>query len=410
MAKKKNSLTATTDVEGTAAHLVTKETGVQYEKSISGINLDGLYGVRCYKVVEEMKKNKISAIIFEDCEERRDPSIRYLTGFAGDGLFILTTDGSFLIPWDEALAEQQAHLCTILPYTRYGRDNVKAARAVLNTRNFDDKSVVELEPCTPYPLFLKYIDALDGWDTHCKEHGMHQAVAAMRAGKDEYEIACTRKACAITAHITDVIEKKIKSGTFKTETDVAVFIEKECRALGCERTGFDTLAAGPARSFAIHAFPGYTAGDWASKGLSILDYGVVYNGYTSDATITIARGPLSVEQKKLVALVQKAADECLPLYQTGLSILNAQKKADDIFAKAKRIMPHSLGHGIGLEIHESPFVSKRAEADDVFLPGNIVTLEPGLYDSELGGVRLENDVLVGIDGNVLLTNSRIITL
>ena len=70
-------------------------------------------------------------------------------------------------------------------------------------------------------------------------------------------------------------------------------------------------------------------------------------------------------------------------------------------------MPHGLGHGTGLEIHEAPFVSMRAKEDTLFKSGNIVTLEPGLYDPQLGGCRLENDVLVTDDGNLVLTNSRI---
>ena len=71
---------------------------------------------------------------------------------------------------------------------------------------------------------------------------------------------------------------------------------------------------------------------------------------------------------------------------------------------------HGLGHGTGLEIHEAPFISTRTSEDKVFLPGNIITLEPGLYDAETGGCRLENDVLITDTGNCILTNSRIIRI
>jgi Xaa-Pro dipeptidase len=389
---------------------ISKKTAERYDKVISESNIGDYCAVRCAGVATKLEANKVSVVMFENCEERPDPAIRYLTGFPGDGLLLLSPTDSILIPWDENLAEQYAHVDKIIPYTKFGRNNVKAVSTILHEIEADDKPVIEIEPCTPYPLFLKYLDALEDWDVRCKETGIHAFVSELREKKDHYEIACTRKACAITSHLTDLIEKKVKSGSLKTETDVALFIEKELRAFDCERTGFDTLAAGPSRSFAIHAFPGYTSGTWGDSGLSILDYGVVYNGYTSDATITVARGPLSAKQKELLTLVQQAADEALPLYKDGASILAAQNKADAIFAKAKRTMPHSLGHGIGLEIHEAPFVSKRAPVEAKFKQGNIVTLEPGLYDPELGGVRLENDVLICEDGNVLLTNSRIITL
>ena len=235
-------------------------------------------------------------------------------------------------------------------------------------------------------------------------------VIGMRAQKDEYEIECTKRACDITSAMTDKIEGLLRGGELKTESDVALFIEKELRIQGCERASFDTLAAGPARSFGIHAFPGYTSGAWGTQGLSILDYGVCYEGYASDCTITVAKGPLSDEQELILSLVQKAADSCIDCYKAGTPILQAVKCADDIFAEYEKSMPHGLGHGTGLAIHENPFVSTRAKPDEVFKAGNIVTLEPGLYDPEWGGCRLENDVLITETGNIILTNSRIIRL
>ena len=89
---------------------------------------------------------------------------------------------------------------------------------------------------------------------------------------------------------------------------------------------------------------------------------------------------------------------------------DACELAEKIFAEEKRKMPHTLGHGIGLEIHEFPRVSTKMPADVTFQPGMIITLEPGLYDETLGGVRLENDVLITETGNEVITHSRIIRL
>ena len=412
--KKTKSIIAQAQIDGSNKDnllSVTPDCAADYDRVILTADLPSLYTLRRTAVSFFLKANHISAVLIEDCEERRDPSIRYLTGHPDNALLIITSDGkSILVPWDENLAAKVAHADKVIPYTRYNRTNIKAVSTILHTITVDDNPSIELPPSTPYPLFLQYLDALDGWDVRCHEKSVHEFIVGMRAVKDPYEIACTRKACAITSSITDLIEKKLRAGTIKTESDVALLIEKKCRDYGCERTGFDTLAAGSSRSYAIHAFPGYTSSVWGDRGLSILDYGVVFNGYTSDATITIARGPLSSEQKELVDLVEKAAAEVRPLYAAGKSLLAAHNKAEDIFAKAKRSMPHGLGHGIGLEIHEYPFVSKRAEEESVFKPGMIVTLEPGLYDEKLGGVRLENDVLICDKENVLLTNSRIIRL
>ena len=134
------------------------------------------------------------------------------------------------------------------------------------------------------------------------------------------------------------------------------------------------------------------------------------NGYTSDTTLTVAKGPLTKEQEKQLDLVQKAYDEALKLYKPGRPIIDAAKKCDSVFAAAKRKMPHGLGHAVGLEIHEQPRVSLRATPEMLFKPGMILTCEPGLYDVEIGGTRLENDVLITEDGNEVLTHSRIIRL
>lgn len=358
-----------------------------------------------------MIENNITAVVIEDNEDNRDANLRYFCGHTSDGILIIKNDAScVLVPWDINLAEQNAFADKIIPFTRYERSSIRAVKAVLNTMAGKKKNVVDVSPVTSYVKFLEFVDALPDWDVRCRKDSAHDFATAMRAIKDEYEIECTREAARIGDIIIDGIEQRIRKGKIKTETDVALFIESECRKYGCERTGFDTLAAGPSRSFAIHCFPNYTAGEWPGEGLSILDFGVVYKGYTSDTTLTVAKGKLSKEQENLLTLVEKAAKEGLKYYKKGINIRMAAAKIDDIFAKAKRSMPHGLGHGIGLQIHEYPFVRQRAEADSVFLPGMIVTLEPGLYDKDLGGVRLENDVLITEEGNEVITNSRIIRL
>lgn len=371
------------------------------------MDFDVLYRTRRDKVSSYMKEQGIKAAVFEDSEDRREPALRYLTGHPTDALLLITDDGnSILIPWDENLAKERAHADQIIPSTKYERNYAKALVELLSSYAYEKGSAIAFCEETQYCQYAKYREELKDWDIQLKEDSVHNFVRNMRAVKDSYEIECTKKACAITDDMTLIIMDGVKSGKFTTEMDVALFVERYLREKGAERTSFDTLAAGPARSFTIHAFPGYTGGLWASKGLSILDYGVCYEGYASDCTITVANKP-SAEQQKLLDLVQTADDECRKLYMPGMKISDAVAKADQIFAEAGRNMPHGLGHGTGLEIHEAPFVSKRAPKDKTFIPGNIITLEPGLYDPELGGVRLENDVLITETGNELLLHSKI---
>lgn len=378
-------------------------------KNYTKDELKKIYAARREKLFAFMKENKITAAVFEDTEGRRDLSVRYFTGHPSDALWICSSDGkNTLVPWDENLAKERSVDVKIVPYNKYDRKNIEAVREILKSfKKNDPRLKVEVSPATPYPLFLKYVDALQGWDVLCRENSVHDFVLSLRACKDEYEIECTKEAARVGDLIIEKIENGIDDGSIKTEMDVSLLIERELRLNGCERNGFDTLAAGSSRSFAIHAFPGYTSAPWPGKGLSILDFGVVFEGYTSDTTLTVVKDATD-EQKKLVELVEKAAKEALPYYKNGEKIKMAGLVADEVFKKAKREMPHTLGHGIGLEIHEFPRVSAKQTDDLVFKPGMIVTLEPGLYDSKLGGVRLENDVLVTKNGNEVITHSKII--
>ncbi len=379
-------------------------------KEYSSDEMKKIYSDRCKKLGAYLTENNIGAAVFVDTEAHRDPSIPYYTGFSSDCVLAVFQDGfSILVPWDEILAKKNAFCNKIIPLTKYKCNNESATLAILNMGSSHcQSSKVDLPPYLTYPEYLEFIDTLENYDCRCDKKNTFKFITDCRVIKDEYEIECTKEAARIGDLIIDGIEEKIKTGEIKTEIDVALYIERELRLNGCERTGFDTLAAGPARSFAIHAFPGYTAGNWPDDGLSILDFGVVYKGYTSDTTVTVAKGSLNEEQKQQLNLVQKAYDECLKLYTKEHSIAEAAHHADSVFAAAKRKMPHTLGHGIGLEIHEFPRISTKQPSDLKFQPGMIVTLEPGLYDEKLGGCRLENDVLITEDGNQVLTHSRII--
>ncbi len=381
-------------------------------KQYTNDELKEIYRARRNRLAAYLHDTDTGACVFIDSEEHRDPAVPYYTNHPSDAVLIIFSDGySVLIPWDENIAKQQAYSDKMVPYTRYKNKDIDAVKAMLNVcYTHGENSKVELPPYLTYPDYLKFIDALSNYDCRCKEDGAHKFVMDCRMQKDEYEIECTREAARVGDLIIDEIEKQINKGKIKTETDVALLIERMLRENGCQRTGFDTLAAGPSRSFAIHAFPGYTAAEWPAQGLSILDFGVVYNGYTSDTTLTVAKGPLTEVQEKQLELVQKAYDEALKLYKPGKPILDAAKKCDSVFAAAKRKMPHGLGHAIGLEIHEPPRVNMTQDPKILFKPGMILTCEPGLYDIEIGGTRLENDVLITEDGNEAITHSRIIRI
>jgi len=239
---------------------------------------------------------------------------------------------------------------------------------------------------------------------------MDEFVLGLRAVKESAEIAVYRRAAAITDGLIDSLETAVRRGSIATELDAALLIERECRSAGCEATGFETIAAGPSRSFGIHAFPAYGAGPFGTAGMSVLDFGLRLEGYTTDVTMSFVRGELGTEREKMIALVQRAYDETVAMCAPGVPTRAIAARADAIFAEAGWTMPHALGHGVGLEAHEAPAVRNREDNAAVLAPGHVITIEPGLYHPELGGVRLEDDVLVTEAGHEVITHSRIVRL
>jgi Xaa-Pro dipeptidase len=369
-----------------------------------------MYQSRREKIYDWMALEGIAMVMFEDSEGRRDPAVRWLSGQPSDALLFLSIDRkSMLVPWDINMAILYGNADVTVPYGEFERRPLMAIKGAAAALKIPRGFKIEIPPVTPYPLFLEYVGGLTDFDVICRGHGVHGETEKLRAVKDDEEIAIYRKAAKITNDIINLLEKNIRSEKIKTEADAALFIEAESRKRGCEGTGFETLAAGPDRSFGIHAFPAYTAAAFAGKGLSILDFGLQYAGYTTDVTLTFARD-LSPAQEKLLTLTEKAYKLALSMVSDGAGTRTIAAAVDIFFAKSKKTMPHALGHGIGLEEHEGPAIRSRADNDWILRPGMIFTLEPGLYDPIQGGCRLENDILLTAAGVEVLTDAKVIRL
>jgi Xaa-Pro dipeptidase len=357
-----------------------------------------------------MAREGIALAMFEDAEDRRDPSIRWLSGQPSDALLFLSVDKkSLLIPWDINMAMIYADADTILPFTEFGRQAHKAAAGTVEKFKVPGGSKIEIPPATSYPSFLHFVETLPDYDVICRERGLHSEAGDLRAVKDEEEIKILRRAAGLTNKLIDLLEKNVRSGKIKTEADAAFLIDREARRQGCEGTGFTTIAAGPDRSFGIHAFPSYTGAGFGGPGFSILDFGLKYSGYTTDVTLTFVRDPSAAQEKQL-GLVEKAYRLGLSMMEEGQSARKIAAAVDGFFGKSKKFMPHGLGHGIGLAEHEGPFIRNGEDNAWVLKSGMVVTLEPGLYDPVLGGCRLENDILITGSGCEMLTGARIIRL
>ena len=369
-----------------------------------------IYQARLEKMWDWMAQEGIALAMFEDTEGRRDASIRWLTGHPSDALLFLSLDRkSLLVPWDLILAKAYARADFTIPYNEFDRVPLKAIMGAVERLKIPSGSKIEIPPVTPYPAFLDFVGELSDFDIICRDRSIVSHAQDLRAVKDEEELAILRKAADITNVIIDLLEQNVRGGQIKTEADAAMLIEIESRKLGCDGSSFETLAAGPDRSFGIHAFPSWTSAPFAGQGLSILDFGVRYNGYCSDVTLTFARDP-SPPQQKMLSLVEKAARLAIEMAENGIEVRTIAAAVDAFFAKSKKRMPHGLGHGLGLDVHEYPFIRNRPDNEWKLAPGMIFTLEPGLYDPIHGGCRLENDILMTENGREILTESRIIWL
>lgn len=377
------------------------------------MNDDGMktFAERRGRVAAWLKDRGIAAALFEDREGRRDPTVRYLSGQPGDSLLIVTAEGrGILVAWDVNMAETMARVDEILAYGDFERKPVRAVLGVLAQEGIAAGARVELPSTLAYPEYVRYAGEGEDYDFLCREDGADEFARGLRAVKDEAEAAVYRRAASITDELIEALEAGVRKGSISTETDAALFLERESRARGCEGMGFETLAAGPRRSFGIHAFPTYTSGAFGTDGLSILDFGVSLEGYTTDVTMTFVRGRLSPRQDRMIALVEAAYREAAGMLRPGVPTLQIARRVDEVFAAEGFKMPHALGHGIGLEAHEAPALRNRDDNSWVLAPGHVVTLEPGLYDPETGGVRLENDFMILPDGAEALTRSRIVRL
>jgi len=368
------------------------------------------YQARLEKIWDWMAQEGIALVMFEDTEGRRDANIRWLTGQPGDALLFLSIDRkSLLVPWDIILSKAYARADSVVPYNEFERNPKKAIKGAVERLNVPAGSRIEIPPVTPYPTFLDYVAELQDFDIICRNRSAVENAQDLRTYKDAEEIAIYRKAAVVTNKIIDLLEKKAKAGKIKTETDAVMLIELESRKMGCDGSAFEILAAGQDRSFGIHAFPAWTDAPFGGKGLSILDFGVRYCGYNTDVTLTFVNDP-NPQQLKMVNLVEKAYKAAVDSIAAGNDTKTTAVIVDEFFAKSRKRLSHGLGHGIGLDVHEYPFLRSHNDITWELKPGMIFTIEPGLYDSLHGGCRLENDFLINEDNFEILTNARIIWL
>jgi Xaa-Pro aminopeptidase len=226
-------------------------------------------------------------------------------------------------------------------------------------------------------------------------------VERLREVKDEQEIAAIRAAAALADEaLGGVLEEGLVG---RSERDVAIELELRMRRLGAQAPSFPSIVASGKHGALPHAEPRDVE---IERGVLVtIDWGAYLDGYCSDCTRTYATGPLSDEAKETYELVLSAQEAALAAVRAGVSGREVDGVARAIIEEAGHAehFGHGVGHGVGMEIHEAPRLSRTA-SEEPLRAGNIVTVEPGVYIPERLGVRIEDLAVVSDDGAERLTS------
>lgn len=226
--------------------------------------------------------------------------------------------------------------------------------------------------------------------------GIAESLREVKSGSEAVQI---RNACELTAAAFAETLPLIRPG--ECERDLALEIDFRMRRMGADGTAFETIVASGARAAFPHACP--TAKRLEPRELVIFDLGAILGGYAADMTRTVYLGGPDRRVRRLYESVLHAQEAAIADLRGGVSAGNVDAAARRRLAKDRldQYFTHSTGHGVGIEIHESPRIGKGEKA--VIAAGSVVTIEPGIYIEGFGGIRIEDTVLVSEDGAQVLT-------
>ena len=241
---------------------------------------------------------------------------------------------------------------------------------------------------------------------------MDGTIERLRIIKDAHEIEMLRKGAQLLSTVAAGVVADIKPGL--KEQEFAATIDWRIKSAGFERCSFETIVASGPNSAQPHAHAGERV--MREGDLVVLDFGGVYGGYCVDLTRTVALGGRrpDAEMTRVYEAVLEAQQAAIRAVKPGVRAGDIDVAARETLARHKlaEAFGHSTGHGLGIEIHETPRIGPRRQAsgtepaplDEVIVPGMVFTIEPGAYLPGWGGVRIEDDVLVTSDGVEMLTN------
>jgi len=335
------------------------------------------------KIDDLMRKRGIDYLLFFSFDSSRSSAgMMYFSGYSGSGVMLkpIGKRPFFILP--------EMEFARVKGFRKYkSKEILKKTKEFLAGKNIGiDYSAVTVKDFNAVKKVLKgkFFDISDD-------------LKNLRIVKKKGEIDKVKKACQITDMILNRCFQSFKK--FSKESDVKDFLLSSMRKLGVEPS-FDPIVASGSGS----SVPHYEGAGRLRKGFCIIDFGVKFEGYCSDMTRTVYLGKPSkkeIDDYNFILEIQKKA---IDMIKPGIKIGNLAKDIRMEFGEKEKFFIHSLGHGVGLDIHEAPSLGIKSK--DIFKAGMTVAVEPGIYYPNRYGIRIEDTVLVGKVPEVLTKTSK----
>lgn len=342
------------------------------------------------KFKDLLRARNIDAVILSG-----SANIRYVSGYLADYCYVIVTnnqsyyltDSRFLI---EAARDLPKTFDIVEIDSKNAYDKLKSIILAINAKK------IGLDTDIPFYTYRDLTAVLDGHEII----DITDYILMLRSIKDEKEINSIVSAQRIAENALDKTLMSINEGI--SERELCALLNYNMSMAGSEGNSFDTIVAFGENSAIAHAKPGNRR---LKKGdIILMDFGATCGGYHSDMTRSFVYAHAEPELERMYNAVYKAQIEAIAAIKDGISCKDADAVARNVLQSYgyAEYFSHSLGHGVGLEIHEYPSLSMRAESE-ILREGMVVTVEPGIYIEGLGGIRIEDMLVIGKDKSLNLT-------
>jgi Xaa-Pro aminopeptidase len=340
-----------------------------------------------------LKENGLDGLLIVN-----DANIRYLTGFTSSESFAVLSPGGRAFITDSRYTEQAEREVVNFEIVKWRSPNAGLHETI---KAISDRFGIKKLGFEKKYVTMEMYEKLENMLVGIELIGTAGLVEQVRRIKDDQEIEYMRKAACFADKAFTEILNYVKVGI--TEKDLERELQYITKIMGADDIGFPAIIASGKNSSMPHAVPSEKLiedGDFIT-----FDMGALYKGYRSDMTRTIVVGHATDRQREVYELVKSSQEESLKMIKSGVDGKIPHLKAREVMEKTgiEGIFEYGVGHGVGLDIHEDPFMSPRCEL--TLEEGNVVTIEPGIYIPGWGGIRIEDTVVVTNDGCEILTLS-----